>query len=79
MDIPYFFNSVSDKLHKVFLHNSILENIVILKAAVVLISISLLVMSLAPLILASSHRRFNDSRNEQIESPSDNSVQNNRS
>ena len=55
MDIHQFFSTLGDKIGRVFGFNLILENIVVMKVAIILIAISLLISSLALLILAISH------------------------
>ena len=57
MDIHQFFSTVGDKAGKFFGFNPVLENIVVMKVAIVLISISLLISSLALLVLAISYYR----------------------
>ncbi|MGA2400319.1 MAG: hypothetical protein ABSG91_01270 [Syntrophobacteraceae bacterium] len=58
MDISHFFQSIGDELGKVFGLNPVLENIIVMKAAILLIAISLLISSMALLILALSHHKF---------------------
>jgi len=58
LDITHFFQSISDKLSNLFVPDQILENILVIKIAVILIAISLFISSLALLILALSHHRF---------------------
>jgi hypothetical protein len=57
LDITHFLQSLPDKLGKLFNPNQILENIFLMKIAVILITISLLTSSLALLLLALSHYR----------------------
>ena len=52
MDITHFFQSIPDKLNKIFVPDPVLENIFVMKTGIVLISISLLISSLALFILA---------------------------
>ena len=61
LDISHFFQSVGDKIGRVLGLNPLLENILVMKVAIILISISLLVSSLAMLILALSHHRLKKS------------------
>ncbi len=57
LGIHQFFSTAGDKVGKVFGFNPVLENIVVMKLAIILISLSLLISSLALLILAISHYR----------------------
>jgi hypothetical protein len=52
---------VGDKITHVLGFNPVLENILVMKEAIILISISLLISSLALLFLALSHHRFKKS------------------
>ena len=61
LDIRHFFSAVGDKISRVLGFNPVLENILVMKVAIILISISLLISSLALLILALSHHRFKKS------------------
>ncbi|MGA3118601.1 MAG: hypothetical protein ABSF90_29765 [Syntrophobacteraceae bacterium] len=61
MDISHFVQSIGDKAGKVFGFNPVLENIVMMKVAIILISISLLISSLALLVLVISHCRSKNS------------------
>jgi hypothetical protein len=58
LDITHFFQAIGDKVGKVFGFNPVLENIFVMKVAIILISISILISSLALLVLAISHSRF---------------------
>jgi hypothetical protein len=57
LDIHQFFSTVGDKVGKVFGFNSVLENIFVMKVAILLIALSLFISSLALLVLAFSHYR----------------------
>jgi hypothetical protein len=61
LDIHQFFSTIGDKIGKVFGFNPILENIVLMKVAIILIALSLLISSLALLVLAISHYRSKNS------------------
>ncbi len=54
MDIHQFFSTVGDKVGKVFGFNPVLENIVVMKLAIILIVLSLLISSFALLVLTIS-------------------------
>jgi len=61
LDIHQFFSSIGDKIGRVLGFNPVLENIFVMKLAIVLISLSLLISSLALLVLAISHCRSKNS------------------
>jgi len=52
---------MGDKISQFFLPNQVLENILVMKVAIILVALSLLISSLAILILALSHHRFEKS------------------
>ncbi len=54
LDIHQFFSTVGDKVGKVFGFNPVLENIVVMKVAIILIVLSLLISSFALLVLTIS-------------------------
>ncbi|MGD0399388.1 MAG: hypothetical protein ABSC04_10790 [Syntrophobacteraceae bacterium] len=58
MDIGNFFQSIGDKVSKIMVPNSILQDLMSIKIAIGLIAISLLISSLALLTLAISHGRL---------------------
>jgi hypothetical protein len=58
LDIDQFFSSMGDKIGKFLGVNPVLENIFVMKLAIILISISILISSLALLVLAISHSRL---------------------
>lgn len=58
MDIHQFFSTVGDKISKFLGFNPVLENIVVMKVAIVLIALSILISSLVLLVLAISHSRL---------------------
>ena len=57
MDITHFFQAIGDKIGRVLGFNPVLENIVVMKVAILFIALSLLISSLALLVLAISHYR----------------------
>ena len=61
MDITHFFQSRGDKITRVLGCNPLLENILVMKVAIILVAISLIISSSALLILALSHHRFKKS------------------
>jgi len=61
LDIHQSFSTMGDKISKFFVPNQVLEDIIVLKTAVILVAISLLISSLALLILVLSHHRFKKS------------------
>jgi uncharacterized phage infection (PIP) family protein YhgE len=61
LDIQHFFSTVGDKISQLFVPNQVLENIFVMKLAIILIAISLFISSLALLILALSHHRLKKS------------------
>jgi hypothetical protein len=61
LDIHQFFSTIGDKVGKLFGFNPMLENIFVMKVAILLIAISLLISSLALLVLAISHCRSKNS------------------
>jgi hypothetical protein len=61
LDIHQFFSTVGDKISKVLGFNPVLENIVVMKVAIILVAISLLISSVAVLILTLSDHRFKKS------------------
>jgi hypothetical protein len=62
LDIHQFFSTLGDMVGKVFGFNPVLENIVVMKVAIIVISLSLLISSLALLVLAISHSRLKKTR-----------------
>jgi hypothetical protein len=61
LDIGNFFQSIGDKVSKVMVPNSIFQDLMSIKIAIVLIPVSLLISSLALLVLAISHSRSKNS------------------
>ena len=53
-----FFSTVGDKISKFLGFNPVLENIVVMKVAIVLIALSILISSSVLLVLAISHSRL---------------------
>ena len=47
MDIHQFFSTVGDKISQLFVPNPVLENIFVMKLAIILIALSLIISSLA--------------------------------
>jgi hypothetical protein len=62
LDIHQFFSTMGDKLGSILGFNPVLENIVLMKTAILLIAVSLLISSLALLVLAISHKRLRESK-----------------
>jgi hypothetical protein len=67
LDIGNFLQSIGDKVSKIMVPNSILQDLISIKIAIGLIAISLLISSLALLVLALSHSRLKKTQ----KSPSD--------
>ena len=61
LDISHFFQSIGDKIGGVLGLNPLLENILVMKVAIILIAISLVISSWAILFLAISQHRFKKS------------------
>jgi hypothetical protein len=61
LDISHFLSAIGDKVGKLFGFDPVLENIVVMKVAIILIALSLLISSLALLVLAISHCRSKNS------------------
>ena len=57
MDIQHFFSTVGDKIGRGHGFNPMLENIFVMKVAIILIALSLIISSLALLVLTISHYR----------------------
>jgi len=58
LDIGNFLQSIGDKVSKIMVPNSILQDLMSIKVAIGLIALSLVISSLALLVLAISHSRL---------------------